>query len=89
MLDAGGLVGHLVPEGCVFAFLAAHRREVFPAELSADLFPAAWGRPGLPGEVAASVLVLQALGDLSDRDAVAAVRCDVRWKRGLRAAAGS
>ena len=26
------------------------------------------------------MLVLQALGDLSDRDAVAAVRCDIRWK---------
>jgi hypothetical protein len=26
------------------------------------------------------VLVLQTLQDLSDRDAVAAVRCDIRWK---------
>ena len=73
-------MGHLVAEGSVFAFLARHRREVFPPELFADLFPAATGRPSLPGEVAASVLVLQALGDLSDREAVAAVRCDIRWK---------
>jgi hypothetical protein len=80
LLDAAALVGHLVPEGSVFAFLARHRGEVFPAELFADLFPAGSGRPSLPGEVAASVLVLQALGDLSDRDAVAAVRCDIRWK---------
>jgi hypothetical protein len=80
LLDAAALVGHLVPEGSVFAFLARHRREVFPPELFADLFPAVTGRPSLPGEVAASVLVLQALGDLSDRDAVAAVRCDIRWK---------
>lgn len=80
LLDAAALVGHLVPAGSVFAFLAAHRREVFPAELFADLFPAGTGRPSLPGEVAASVLVLQALHDLSDRDAVAAVRCDIRWK---------
>jgi Transposase domain (DUF772)/Transposase DDE domain len=80
LLDAAALVGHLVPEGSVFAFLAAHRREVFPPELFADLFPAGTGRPSLPGEVAASVLVLQALHDLSDRDAVAAVRCDIRWK---------
>jgi hypothetical protein len=80
LLDAGALVGHLVPEGSVFAFLARHRGEVFPAELFADLFPSGTGRPSLPGEVAASVLVLQALGDLSDRDAVAAVRCDLRWK---------
>ena len=80
LLDAAALVGHLVPEGSVFAFLAAHRREVFPPGLFADLFPAVTGRPSLPGEVAASVLVLQALHDLSDRDAVAAVRCDIRWK---------
>jgi Transposase DDE domain/Transposase domain (DUF772) len=80
LLDAAALVGHLVPAGGVFAFLAEHRREVFPAGLFADLFPAGTGRPSLPGEVAASVLVLQALQDLSDRDAVAAVRCDIRWK---------
>lgn len=80
LLDAAALVGHLVPAGSVFAFLAQHRREVFPPELFADLFPAGTGRPSLPGEVAASVLVLQALHDLSDRDAVAAVRCDIRWK---------
>jgi hypothetical protein len=80
LLDAAALVGHLVPEGSVFAFLARHRDEVFPPELFADLFPGGTGRPSLPGEVAASVLVLQALGDLSDRDAVAAVRCDIRWK---------
>jgi Transposase DDE domain/Transposase domain (DUF772) len=80
LLDAAALVGHLVPAGSVFAFLAAHRGEVFPPELFADLFPAGTGRPSLPGEVAGSVLVLQALHDLSDRDAVAAVRCDIRWK---------
>jgi hypothetical protein len=80
LLDAAALVGHLVPAGSVFAFLAAHRREVFTAELFADLFPAGTGRPSLPGEVAASLLVLQVLHDLSDRDAVAAVRCDIRWK---------
>lgn len=79
-MDAAALVGHLVPAGSVFAFLAEHRREVFPASLFEDLFPSGTGRPSLPGEVAASVLVLQTLQDLSDRDAVAAVRCDIRWK---------
>src|ERR1700716_570398 len=29
LLDAGALVGHLVPEGSMFAFLAAHRQDVF------------------------------------------------------------
>ena len=80
LMDAAALVGHLVPAGSVFAFLAEHRREVFPAMMFEDLFPSRTGRPSLPCEVAASVLVLQALHDLSDREAVAAVRCDLRWK---------
>lgn len=79
-MDARALVGHLVPAGSVFAFLAEHRHEVFPEELFADLFPSATGRPSLPAEIAASVLVLQTLQDLSDREAVQAVRCDIRWK---------
>src|SRR5437764_616629 len=79
-MDAGGLVGHLVPAGSVFAFLAENRGEVFGSELFVDLFPSSTGRLSLPGEVAASVLVLQILQDLSDRDAVVAVRCDIRWK---------
>ena len=29
LLDAGALVGHLVPAGSMFAFLAAHRQELF------------------------------------------------------------
>ena len=28
LLDAGALVGHLVPAGSMFAFLAAHRQEL-------------------------------------------------------------
>ena len=52
----------------------------FPPELFADLFVSSTGRPSLPGEIAAWVLVLQTLQDLSERDAVAAVRCDIRWK---------
>src|SRR5215207_5354972 len=79
-MDAAALVGHLVPAGSVFAFLAEHRGEVFPVSLFEDLFPSSTGGPSLPGEVAASVLVLQTLHDLSDRDAVQAVRCDLRWK---------
>lgn len=80
LLDAHALVGHLVPTGRVFAFLAVHRREVFPPELFADLFPSSTGRPSLPADMAASVLVLQTLQGLSDRETVDAVRCDLRWK---------
>ncbi|WP_431901261.1 IS1182 family transposase [Nonomuraea sp. bgisy101] len=80
LLDAAALVGHLIPAGSVFAFLAEHRRTVFPDSLFADLFTSSKGRPSLPGELIASVLVLQNLQDLSDRQAVEALRCDLRWK---------
>ena len=80
LLDAAALVGHLVPAGSVYAFLAEHRDRVFPDELFADLFGSGRGRPSVPGPVIASVLVLQALQGLSDRDAVEALRCDLRWK---------
>jgi hypothetical protein len=79
-MDAAALVGHLVPAGSVFAFLAEHRREVFGPTLFADLFPSSTGRPSVPVDIAASMLVLQTLQDLSDRDAMQAVRCDIRWK---------
>lgn len=80
LMDARALVGHLVPAGSVFAFLAEHRHEVFPPELFADLFPSKTGRPSLPVDMIASVLVLQTLADLSDREALDALRCDIRWK---------
>jgi hypothetical protein len=80
LLDAGALVGHLVPAGSVFAFLAAHRRELFPDELFADLFPSGKGRRSMPGSVAASILTLQTLLDYSDAECAEAARCDLRWK---------
>jgi hypothetical protein len=64
----------------VFAFLAAHRRELFPDEVFADLFPSRRGRPSIPADVVASVIVLQTLHGLSDSEAVEAVTFDLRWK---------
>jgi IS5 family transposase len=80
LLDAGALVGHLVPAGSMFAFLAAHRRDLFGDEDFADLFPSGKGRPSVPASVMASVLVLQVLHDCSDAEAAEAARCDLRWK---------
>jgi hypothetical protein len=80
LLDAGALVGHLVPAGSMFAFLAAHRQELFGDEDFADLFPSGKGRPSVPASVMASVMVLQVLHDYSDAEAAEAARCDLRWK---------
>jgi IS5 family transposase len=80
LLDAGALVGHLVPAGSMFAFLAAHRQDLFGDEDFADLFPSGKGRPSVPASVMASVMVLQVLHDYSDAEAAEAARCDLRWK---------
>lgn len=80
LLDAGSLVGHLVPEGSVYSFLAAHRRYLFPDDMFGDLFPSSRGRPSVPGEVIATVMVLQSLEGLSDRDAIDSFRTDLKWK---------
>lgn len=80
LLDAESVIGGLLKPGSVFAFLAQHRREVFPDGMFADLFPSGRGRPSVPADVMASVIVLQALHGLSDADTVDAVTFDLRWK---------
>lgn len=74
------VAGHLLRPGSVFAFLAEHRRELFPDELFADLFPSGRGRPSVAANVVAAVIVLQALHGLSDADTVDELTFDLRWK---------
>lgn len=57
LLDVESVAGHLLEPGSVFALLAEHRGRLFPSELFADLFPSGRGRPSIPGEVIASVIV--------------------------------
>lgn len=80
LLDAGALVGHLVAEGSVHRFLAEHRKDLFPDEVFEDLFPTRRGRPSVPADVVATVMVLQALEGRSDREAIQALVTDLRWK---------
>ena len=62
------------------ALLAEHRHRLFPDELFADLFPTRRGRPSVPADVIATVMVLQALEGLSDRQAVRQLETNVAWK---------
>ena len=80
LLDAAALCRHLVAEGSVYAFLADHRRDLFPDELFADLFPSGRGRPSVPADQLATVMVLQALEGLSDREAATQLRQNIAWK---------
>src|SRR5437764_15463123 len=80
VMDAASSLGRLLPSGSVYAFLAEHRRELFPDAMFADLFPSSLGRPSVPGDVVAAVLLLQALEGRSDREAAEALTFDLRWK---------
>jgi Transposase DDE domain/Transposase domain (DUF772) len=79
-LDAATWCRHLIPGGSVYAFLADHRHQLFPPELFADLTREGGGHPSVPAEVIATVMVLQALEGLSDREAASALRRDIAWK---------
>jgi transposase len=70
----------LIPAGSVFAFLAEHRGELFPAEMFVDMYPSANGRPSMPPQILAAAITLQALHGLSDFETVQELRCDLRWK---------
>ncbi len=80
LLDAAALCRQLVAAGTVEAFLADHRHELFPDDLFADLFPSGRGRPSVPADVVATVMVLQALEGLSDRESERALRDRISWK---------
>src|SRR6478735_2689614 len=57
------------------------QRELLDADsVTGHLFPSGRGRPSVAPDVVASVLVLQALHGLSDRQAAEAVTFDLRWK---------
>ena len=91
LMDSESVAGHLLAEGSVFAFLAAHRQDLFPDAMFADLFASGRGRPSVPAPVVATVLVLQALQGCSVREAAEAVTFDLRWKAacGLPVTAGA
>ena len=73
-------MGHLIKPGSVFAFLAEHRKVLFPDEMFADLFPSKRGRPSVPADTIASVILLQTLHGLSDSETTDALTFDLRWK---------
>ena len=80
LLDAGAFCRGLVEDGTIYSFLADHRNELFKDEDFADLFPSGRGRPSTPAVLICSVMVLQALEGLSDRDAIRALRTRIDWK---------
>lgn len=68
-----------LPQNSVYAVLHRERDRLFPDELFADLFHCR-GRRSVPPSVVATVMVLQRLEGLSDREAVDRYAFDNRWR---------
>jgi hypothetical protein len=66
-------------ESSIYALLHRERDRLFPDEMFVDLF-AETGRRSVPPSVVATVMVLQRLEGLSDREAVERYSFDTRWR---------
>ncbi len=76
---AAGFCEESLPGNSIYRFLARERDRLFPDELFVDLFTDR-GRRSVPPSVVATVMVLQRLEGLSDREAVDRYAFDVRWR---------
>jgi hypothetical protein len=74
-----GFVAGRVGEDSIWSVLHRECHRLFPDELFADLFTTT-GRRSVPPQIVATVMVLQRLHGLSDREAVEAFEFDARWK---------
>lgn len=77
--DVTRFCDEVVPAASVYALLHRERDRLFPDELFADLFSDR-GRRSVPPSVVATVMVLQRLEGLSDREAVERYTFDARWR---------
>lgn len=77
--DVTRFCDEVVPSSSVYALLHRERDRLFPDELFVDLFSDR-GRRSVPPSVVATVVVLQRLEGLSDREAVERYTFDARWR---------
>jgi len=79
MKGTASFVEGRVKDDSIWAVLHRECHLLFPDELFADLFEST-GRRSVPPRIVATVMVLQRLRGLSDREAVEAFEFDARWK---------
>ena len=90
--DAALLLGEQLSAGSVYRLLAEYGDRLFGDDYFADLFTGSrLGRPTVPARTIATVMLLQALEGLSDREACDRLAFDLRWKAaaGLPVGSGS
>ncbi len=76
---SASVVGDRVAPNSIFGILHREGHRLFPDELFGDLFSGR-GRRSVPPQIVATVMVLQRLFGMSDREAVEAFEFDMRWK---------
>ena len=77
--DVSWFCEEVLASNSIYSVLHRERDRLFPDEMFADLFSHR-GRRSVPPSVVATVMVLQRLGGLSDREAVERYSFDVRWR---------
>jgi hypothetical protein len=77
--DMERFCGKTLAESSIYALLHRERDRLFPDEMFADLFSDR-GRRSVPPSVVATVMVLQRLEGLSDREATERYAFDARWR---------
>jgi transposase len=82
LFDAGWC-GNVVPRDSFYGLLAQHGERIVSDSDFADCYAAGRGRPSIPPSTLAKVLLLAYRCGLSDRQAMEAVRFDLRWKVAL------
>lgn len=75
--------GNVVPRDSFYGLLAEHGERIVCDGDFADCYSARRGRPSIPPSTLAKILLLAYRCGLSDRQAMEAVRFDLRWKVAL------
>ena len=75
--------GNVVPRDSFYGLLAEHGERIVRDGDFADCYAAGRGRPSIPPSTLAKILLLAYRCGLSDRQAMEAVRFDLRWKVAL------
>lgn len=83
LTDTEAFCAKLLKPGSVYEFLQKNRRTLFSDDKFVHLYPSKVGRPSIPPSRIASIMVLQTLEGLSDREAMEQVRLNLAWKMAL------
>src|SRR3954453_22750791 len=78
-----GWCGNVVPRDSLFGLLGEHGERIVSDVDFSDCYAEGRGRPSIPPSILAKILLLEYRSGVSDRQAMEAVRFDLRWKVAL------